>query len=281
MSVKAALLAVLWPAAVSLVVLLIGLGLRRWRHAGHAAGAAALAAGFITTEVVVRGVPPLVPADGSRWLAHIALVLGALAILRAMGGRTLWMLAASGIAVGGGVAMLLGPSMRWNEGWVNPTATMLAAAAAVVLLHAGGRLAGRGSPGWLGPLLMMGVCLGGAVVLMQSYAASLAQLAAGLAAALGPVLLMALWWARMRAGAGALPMAAVLLALLVLAGRAYEGMTMGSALLLLGAGVVPGLLALPGLGLRAGARLGIGAGVVAALILGALWLSPAGLDFSM
>jgi hypothetical protein len=281
MSPQGALLGVLWPMAMALAALLTGLALRRWRSAGPAAGAAAIAGAYIAAELVIRPRPPLIPADSTRWLLHIAIVLGAVAIARAVAGRTVWVLALTGVALGASTALVLRSSILPHQGAAAGTATLLTLTLIVLGLHLSGRIAARGHPMFLGPLLLLATCAGAAVALGQSFTASLGQLAGALAAALGMVMLMTAWWPRMGAASGAMPLASVLLGLILLAGRSYSQLPTFSAGLLLLATIVPALLALPGVReLRPAQRAGVGLAVIAGLAAAATGLTPMGFDFS-
>jgi hypothetical protein len=281
MSPQAALLGILWPMAVAIAALLVGLALRRWRSAGPAAGAGAIAGAYLAAELVIRPAPPLFPADSTRWLLHVAIVLGAVAIARAVAGRTVWVLGLTGVALGASTALVLRSSIFPQQGPAAGIATLLTLTLVVLCLHLAGRIAASSHPTFLSPLLLSGVCVGAAVALGQSFTASLGQLSGALAAALGTVVLMVAWWPRMGAAAGAMPLATVLLGLILLASRAYSQLPTLSAGLLLLAAVVPALLALPGIReLPIAARAGVGLAVIAGLSAAAVALTPMAFDFS-
>jgi hypothetical protein len=281
MSPKAALLPVFWPALIALAVLIAGLALRRWRSSGSAAGAIAIAAAFVTADLIIRPGFRLLPQDATRWLLHVAVILGAVAVVRAVSGRTLWGVALSGLSLGAATALLVQSDVLPRMGTAQGLAVLLILTLLVVIMHTAGRISAMGSPAWVPPMLLAAACGGAAIAMGQSFTASLAQLAGGLAAALGAMLIMAAWWPRMGAAAGGMPLATVLYSLLVLAARFYADLPLSAAVLLLLAGLTPAAFALAGaVRVPLAARVVLGLLAIGVLAAAAVWLTPMGFDFS-
>lgn len=282
MTPAAAFWGVFWPALASLIVLLIGLALRRWRFAGQAAGAAAIAAGFIVAELHIRGIPRAFPADATRWLPHIALAIGAVGILRALGGKTLWGMLIAGAVVVGSAVILLRPGLQAQVDTARAAATLTLASIIVASIYIAGHHAGRASDVWRTPLLLAILCMGGGVALAQSFFASLGQVLTGLGGALIPIAIMATSWSRMGATNGALPVAASLFALCIMTAGLYSSLPTPSMFFLLSGLLVPLALRLPRLRrLPLLATTMIGFLAVSILVAAAIWLSPMRFDFSV
>lgn len=277
---SAALYGIMWPALIAAAVLLAGFVLRRWGSAGAAAGAIAIAAAFIACDIAIRGVPRPFPAEATRWLAHSAVLVGAAGVLAAVRGRKAWVFPIVCVALAVSVLLVLkgGPSLPRTTAAAGALATFTLV---MIVMYGAGQIAAHLKPAWLPPLFLAGVCMAGAAALAQSYTASLAQLCAGIAAALVPVAIISAWQPQLNASKSALPIAASLLTLVLIAGNAWASLPYQSDVLLLLAALVPAALTLPLLRMVSkGAR--IGAGIVIAMVLCiiAVYLTPEGFNFA-
>jgi hypothetical protein len=230
---------VLVPAVVSGAVLALDWGPWRregGRRGGDRVGAVALGGGFIAGQVGLVGVPPFPPIDATHVLVYLALVgtgLGLWLGPRPATGPLGWLL--RGAASLSAPAWLLRPLLTHRfELWSGVLWIGGLAFGTLALWIALEALAKR-PPGSVGFLVPLVTASGGAVALLLSGSALVAQFAGVLAAALGPATVMASL--RPRASlASAAPVEAILLSALWIAGLFYVEVPAWSALLL---GVAP------------------------------------------
>jgi len=254
------LLEILPAAAVSGGVLLAA-WLFKWRTRAWPA-AVALGAGYATSHALIRGAPEALPADATQLLFHFALAGALLGVVEAK----------LPVAARWGARAVLAAVVPWLllRGLAEHTweSTLEAAlwyaglgfglfAVWSVLEWRAGKLVGPAQP-----LVFCLVAGGGALALAEGRSGMLGQMAGALAAALGPLVLLALLEPR-RSARGAIPVFVLLLAALAMSGHFFAELPAASALLLL---VAP---------LAAVRRSWLGAAVALVLVAVAVYLSHA------
>ena len=270
------ILSVLAPAGIALVMLL--LGHRVWRGSDFTGGrwsvAIAPPLGAIAAYTVVREFPGLPPSDAAVWPLWIALAVALIVTVedglnRSWPVRTVIALLASALTAW----LVSRPLMdTWSTGqaaaWIGASAAALTLTWTALDVRAE-RVSGPGVP-----VAMAGLSGGAAALLGTSGTALLAQTAAGAGAAWGTVVLLGLWRTDLvtRTAVGA---TVVMLGGLVLSGIHYAEVQLASAGLLVLAGVVLGLLPLPGF---TSGRIGspLPGGIVSAIVMGFVTLLGVG-----
>lgn len=227
------LLGVALAAGVSALVLASARG-RAW---GVPLG---LGCGFALGHAAVRGWlmapewptgPPLDAVDWAPWLALVAAGLGAIDAARPVGKAWRW--SGRALLTAAAIALVLGPLMSgaWEaeprhglDRLIGLGLALLAAwgATAVLVVRRGGGAA----------LPLLGWCAGSGGVLAAAHSLALGASAVTLAAALGPVAILAIWRPERAGGRGWLAVVVVALAALTLGGLFYADLPTTSAVLL-------------------------------------------------
>ena len=245
------LLGVLLPAAIAAGVVLLA-ALTRKRHpdsrvtdVGSALG---IGGAFIVGFWAASDWPSVPPRQANEWLAVVllpaAFVVACLGTLPRRGTRSAW---AGRVLLGTAIVPLLARPVIENE-WSAQQALVYMDGAILLLL--GGWLAmahlARKQPSTALPLVMM--LTGGAigVTLMMSGTNVLGQYALSTAGALGAVAIVGLCWRSRHGAAGAVDVAAVVLAALLTGGMLYADLPLWNALLLSGAPLLAWIGMMPG-----------------------------------
>lgn len=224
------------PGAIAGGVLLLGARTR----GGRVAGALAAAVGYVAAEWGLVGRPPFPPVDVTHWPFYFAPALAALVAIEpllARRGALEWFVRAlAGVAA---AYLLLRPLSDGALAW-----EAAAAGALLFLLWSSLVVTARALPdaqGFFAAAVLAGAA---SVVAFLSGSAFLAQMGGGLAAALGAGFLLALFGRCSPAAAsGAASVAGGLVACLVLCGRYYADVPLGSALLLVAGPVLSMIVA--------------------------------------
>lgn len=237
------------PALVGLVILLAAW--RPWRAAGSAprgldwGGPLALCAGFLAGYAGIFSRPPFPPLDSVDWLFYLTIPLAVAALAVNTKDRALWLVGIAVIMEGLSSGLLTLPLWQhtWSPvqgaAWVGGLEPL--AAVTVLVLSA----VARQSKGL--PLPVAYLVLGGlaALTLLLSGSQKLGQLGGALAAALGPVLLLAWWSGRPFLSRGASLTLAILYLGLLAAGHFYASLTPLNGALLAAAPLAAGVGLLP------------------------------------
>jgi hypothetical protein len=255
------LLEILPAAAVSGGVLLAAWLSRKWRTRAWPA-AVAVSAGYATSHALARGAPEALPADATQLFFHFAL---AGALLSVVEDRL-------PVAARWGARAVLAAAVPWlllrglaEHTWESTAEAALWCAGLglglflvwAALEWRAGKLEGSAQP-----LVFCLVAGGGALALAEGRSGVLGQMSGALAAALGPLVLLA-FLAPRRSARGAIPVFVLLLAALAMSGHIFAELPAASALLLL---VAP---------LAAVRRWWLGAAVALVLVVAAVYLSHA------
>jgi len=254
------LLEILPAAAVSGGVLLAA-WLFKWRTRAWPA-AVAVGAGYATSHALIRGAPEALPADATQLLFHFAL---AGALVGVVEDRL-------PVAARWGARAVLAGIVPWlllrglaEHTWESTTEAALWYAGlglGLFLVWSVLEWRARRLEGVAQPLVFCLVAGGGAVALAAGRSGVLGQMSGALAAALGPLVLLALLMPK-RTARGAIPVFVLLLAALAMSGHFFAELPAPSALLVF---VAP---------LAAVRRHWLGAAVALVLVGAAIYLSHA------
>jgi hypothetical protein len=278
MPVQTILLSVLPPVGIALAALLAGW--RPWSGTaapgarGAAASASALGLAFAVTEsLVYRSWPGFPPHESHRWLPYAGLAAAIAAIL--LKGKEDGRFGISGI-----VALASFAALRWSE--LSSKSSVVYGALWVVLatmiagsMRTDGSMAGR--CGVRVPLCWLVASVGMSMVAVKD-ALSSALMSGSIAAVLGVFVVFAVWRPRWEFVPGLAPVAGVLYVGMLLTVSTF----IESKVLLLLAGLAPGLASLPALAkLKPWMTTVLCLLLTAVLAVLAIWQSPGGFDFSM
>jgi hypothetical protein len=259
---KEVLFEILPAAAVSAGVLLAAWFLPRWRTRAWPA-ALAVGAGYATSHAFIRGAPEALPADATQLLFHFAIAGALLGIAEGL---------ELPVAARWGARAVLSAAVPWlllrgleEHTWESTKEAMLWYAGlgfGLFSVWAVLEWRARQVQGGPQPLVFCLVAGGGAVALAAGRSGVLGQMAGALAAALGPLVLLAFLEPK-RSARGAIPVFVLVLAALAMSGHFFAELPASSALLLL---IAP---------LAAVRRWWLGATVALALVGAAIYLSHA------
>jgi hypothetical protein len=223
------LLEILPAAGVSAGVLLVAWLLKRGTRAWPAA--VAVGAGYATSHAFIRGAPEALPADATQLLFHFAV---AAALLGVVGDKL-------PVAARWAARAVLSAAIPWlllrgleEHTWESTTEAVFWYAGlglGLFLVWSLLEWRARQVQGVPQPLVFCLVAGGAAVALAAGRSGVLGQMSGALAAALGPLVLLALLVPE-RTARGAIPVFVLLLAALVICGRFFAELPAASALLL-------------------------------------------------
>jgi len=278
MPVQTILLSFLPPVGIALGFLLAGW--RPWSKSapsaawGTAASALALGLGFAVTDSLVwRGWPGFPPHESHRWLPYVGLAaaIGAIALRGKEEGR---------LGLSTLIAAASFVALRWGELTSKSSVVYGALWVLLATVMAGSMRTDGGMTAKCGvrePLSWLVASVGMSLVASKD-ALSSALLSGSIAAVLGVFVVLALWRPRWEFVPGLAPVMGVL----------YVGMlltvstTIEAKVLLLLAGLAPGLAGIPALSkLKPWMTTALCVLLAMALSVAAIWQSPGGFDFSV
>ncbi|MEO6437010.1 MAG: hypothetical protein ABIP55_14805 [Tepidisphaeraceae bacterium] len=265
---------VLLPAAVAVIATLVSLIPGRRDSASQPWGPAlAICAGFVAAYTKLKGIEGFPPVNVQTWLVYLGVPVVLIAIIATVSPRRArWIVFALSVTLIVLSVWLfsrpLARSLEPREFW---TRTAFFAAGAVAWLGLMEALASRVKGATL-PLLLWICAVGAALAVINAHSLLLGQLVGTVAAALGAIALLGLWFRNLTLARGGVLALAVVLLGLILCGHLYADLSQRDLILLAAAPLMAWAGELPFLK-RGGVRFAVR--LIAVLLVLAIPLVPA------